>query len=65
MTELPKGEKLRRAIRWISDQRQQDPERGIGALVNDASVRFDLSPKESEFLVGFYREARPQEAGSG
>jgi hypothetical protein len=62
-TLLPRGEKLRRALRWISQQRQEPPERPLGPLLNEATLRFDLTPKESEFLISFYREVREREAG--
>jgi hypothetical protein len=51
----PKGEKLRKAVRWISQQRVEEPERSVGALVSDASQRFDLSPVEADFLQRFVR----------
>ena len=61
---LPRGEKLRRALGWISDRRREQPARRLGALVGDAALRFDLSPREAEVLLGFLRGAggeRPPE----
>ncbi len=52
----PQGDALKKAIQWISEQRQQDPGKKTAALVDEASFRFDLSPKDSEFLVRFVRE---------
>jgi hypothetical protein len=50
-TELePKGEPLRKAVRWISDRRRDDPEADIRNLVNEAGFRFDLGPLDQEFL---------------
>ena len=54
---LPKGETLRRAIRYISDRLREDESPSPMALVDEATLRFDLSPKDSEFLIGFYRDA--------
>jgi hypothetical protein len=54
---LPKGETLRRAIRYISDRLREDENLSPMALVDEATLRFDLSPKDSEFLIGFYRDA--------
>lgn len=54
---LPKGEKLRRAVRWISGRREEAPEASLGSLVSDATLRFDLTPRESEMLLAFYRGA--------
>lgn len=42
----PRGEGLRRALRWMSDNGRHDPE-----AVEEASRRFDLSPIEEEFLL--------------
>ncbi len=46
----PKGEPLRRAVRWISDQRQANPDADIKKLVEEAGLRFDLDPPDQEFL---------------
>lgn len=55
----PRGEKLRRALRWVSERLQEQPERSRAALVDEAALRFDLAPKEAEFLLDFYRKAPP------
>lgn len=47
---LPEGEKLRKAVKWLSDMVRQYPERSRKEIILDAEVRFDLSPKECEFL---------------
>jgi hypothetical protein len=41
-----KGEALRRAVKWISEQKSYTLE-GVG----EASQRFDLSPVDEEFLI--------------
>ena len=51
----PRGEKLRRALRWISAQREERPGEKLATLVDEATLRFDLSPREAEFLVELYR----------
>lgn len=35
----------------------KDPERKVAPLVKDATLRFDLTPRESEYLLSFYRDA--------
>ena len=57
-TIMPEGEAIRRAIKWISGERQEDPNKLIQILVNDAVSRFDLTPKETEFLAEFYRKGK-------
>lgn len=46
----PEGEALRRAVRWISDQRRDNPQARLAKLIDEAAQRFDLSPLESEYL---------------
>ena len=47
---LPEGESLRRAVRWISDRRREDPQLKLGKVIDEAAFRFDLSPIESDWL---------------
>jgi len=46
----PKGEKLRTAVRWISEVCREDPKKSRKKIVREAEMRFDLSPRECEFL---------------
>jgi hypothetical protein len=52
----PKGEKVRQAVKWISENLKEDEKRSIYRLIQDASLRFTLSPKEEDFLRSFYEE---------
>lgn len=54
-TIMPEGEALRSAIKWISAKREEDPKKKIVSLINDAVLRFDLSPKDNEFLLNFFK----------
>ena len=56
MSILPEGEELRKAVTWISEERQTDPEASLPKLIQSASMKFDLSPKDAEFLAQFYKE---------
>lgn len=56
-----RGEPLRKAVRWISDKRTEKPEKPLLALVDQATLRFDLSPKDAEFLIDFFKRARARE----
>lgn len=47
----PQGEGLRRALRWLDDRVKDEPGAARAKLVGEASVRFDLSPAEEEFLL--------------
>ena len=48
---FPKGEALRRAVRWLGGQRAETPNTNFTSLIEEASIRFDLSPLETEFLL--------------
>lgn len=57
-TIMPEGETIRKAIKWISSELQEDANKSIPKLVNEAALRFDLSPNDTTFLMGFYRKAK-------
>lgn len=46
----PKGEKLRKAIKWISETQQEKPDKTRMAVLREAQIRFDLTPNECCFL---------------
>lgn len=52
----PQGEDLRKAVQWLSEEKQCSKTRDIKSLVQDACARFDLSPKDAEFLARFASE---------
>lgn len=54
MSIQPEGEELRKAVKWISDERQFGPKRPLQELIEKASVKFDLSPKDSDYLFQFF-----------
>lgn len=52
----PKGEQMRQTVRWISEKLKEDENRPISVLIQEASLQFNLSPKEEEFLRSFYKK---------
>lgn len=58
---LPKGEKLRRAVRFLSEASEGsegsegDDAPTAAALIDQATLRFDLTPREAELLADFWR----------
>jgi hypothetical protein len=56
MNIMPEGEAIRKAVKWISEMAKEDPSKRIGSLVQEASLKFDLTPKDAEFLVHFYQK---------
>jgi hypothetical protein len=55
-TIIPKDEKVKQAIKWISDESLECANTDMVRLVSKATIKFDLSPKEEAFLISFYRE---------
>jgi hypothetical protein len=54
MSVQPEGEDLRKATRWISDERLSNPKASLPNLIEQACVKFDLPPKDAEFLMRFF-----------
>jgi len=55
-TVIPDSEALRRAIKWISAQLQENEHRDAQKLAQDAALRFNLSPKDTQFIYQFYKK---------
>jgi len=55
MSIQPKGESLRKAVKWISDERTLNPGKNLQLIVDEASMKFNLSPKDSQFLSRFVK----------
>jgi hypothetical protein len=56
MTIIPDDEKLKRAVKWISDKLNENENLSRRKIVNEACLRFNLDPKQSMFLINFYKE---------
>ena len=52
----PQGEDIRRAVKWISEERVSFPNKKMKDLISEAGRKFDLSPLEEEFLVRCLQE---------
>ncbi len=48
-------ELTRKAIKWISEQRTETG-KSVESLLEEAAMRFNLSPKDMEFMERFYAE---------
>ena len=57
-TILPQGENVRKAVKWISEERQGRAGKKLSQLIEEAAVKFDLSPAESEYLFRFFTEQK-------
>ncbi len=57
---LPDGEDIRRAVKWVSGHLQEDAGRPVQPLVQEAIFKFDLSPRDAEFLISFFRQRKDE-----
>jgi hypothetical protein len=61
-TVMPEGGAVRRAVQWISKMREEGTKASLAILIEQASARFNLSPKDSEFLTRFFTEQQAAES---
>ena len=62
----PEGENLRKAVKWISDERKFGPDKKPAKLVEEACFKFNLSPADAEYLAKFVRqEPGNRQCGAG
>lgn len=47
----PEGEQIRKAVQWISEEKQDSPEKSRVKLIEEAGIKFNLSPLEVEYLA--------------
>ncbi|MFQ5484214.1 MAG: hypothetical protein ACE5DO_02650 [Desulfobacterales bacterium] len=44
------GENLRKAVKWVLEEKKFNSEKPLQELINEACLKFDLSPMDAEFL---------------
>jgi hypothetical protein len=59
MAGLLEGEGIKKAVRWLAEQRLADPKAPRMKLIDEAGTRFDLTPVEVEYLITSWREDGP------
>ena len=57
MNLTPQGDDIRKAVKWVSEERKARPDADPRKLANEAAQMFDLSPRDAEFLHRFVRES--------
>ncbi|MCX5848221.1 MAG: hypothetical protein NTW65_02050 [Deltaproteobacteria bacterium] len=55
-TVMPEAEHVQKAIKWISATLEEKDNQSLQSLIEKAVFKFDLSPKDTEFLMNFFRE---------
>jgi hypothetical protein len=61
---VPEGAAVRKAVQWISKMREEG-NTSLDTLIDRACVRFNLSPKDNEFLSRFFSEAEKSKTQKG
>lgn len=56
MSILPEGEHLRRAAEWIACELKRNPDVAVTKLLDEAGMRYNLTPKESDALFRLLTE---------
>ena len=57
-TVQPEEEKIRRATKWLIEERKYSPDKSITSLIEEACLKFDLSPLDAEFLQRFVKDEK-------
>ncbi len=52
---IPQSELVKKAVAWI-DEHVQTNEKSLLRIIDEAAARFNLSPKDVEFLTRFYQQ---------
>lgn len=55
MSIMPQGEDIRRAVKWISELRKAEPETSDKVLIEQACLKFNLSPLDAAYLERWAR----------
>lgn len=55
-TIMPESENVQKAIKWVSANLEENNQ-PLQKLVEKAVFKFDLSPKDTDFLTSFFRES--------
>ena len=58
-TVQPEGEEIRKAFKWISEERKYNPEGKLAKLIEEACLKFDLSPIDAEYLLKMLKHQTP------
>ncbi len=55
----PSGDKMKKTLCWISEMIKDHPEKSREKIISEAEIRFDLSPKECDFIDRRLRNTVP------
>jgi hypothetical protein len=49
---------LRKAVKWISEERKYNPGKRLSGLIEKACLKFDLSPMDAEYLLNLLKQGK-------
>lgn len=52
-TIMPEDKKIRQAVRWVDEGLREG--KNLESLLNEAGMRFNLGPKDEQFLFKFFK----------
>lgn len=61
-TIMPQSELVRRAFAYVAEIREEAPSKPLSAIIDDAAMRFNLSPLDSEALQRLFRSDTGEKA---
>lgn len=53
-TIMPEQKRIKDALKWLGEQDQETQE--IGRLIAEAGFKFNLTPKEEEYLLHIFKK---------
>jgi len=58
---IPPGELIRKAAAFVAETRKAEPSRSLESILDEAGMRFNLTPLDSEALYRLFSNS-PQES---
>jgi hypothetical protein len=56
---LPAGELIRKAATFVAETRKENPSRSLMSILDEAGMRFNLTPLDSEALQRLFSDSPP------
>lgn len=61
-TIMPQSELTRKAVAWICEARAEKAATSLTDLIDEAAMRFNLSPKDVDLVTRFFKDNKEQNA---
>ena len=55
-----KGDNVTKAINYIDSGLREKPNTSVHKLISEAGARFNLSPKDEEYLIRFFKQRQAE-----